>query len=292
VKITFNVLLKPDACEVLKRDSTLAATLDPSAVVLQLDADDARLDRLLEITRHTSGLWLNPWMTFTPAELSQAEFLQLDCRGKVIHETPADDTQNRATVDALVFQTTGGRLLPIKLLDRIALTKIKIAPNAIGCATEWTPEFIVPRAVADAFREEGLTGFELRPVLDSKTDRPHADFFLLYSTTIMPDAERDGTTIDQRATDNPGWRELGILTYDFAGSEKWRDFNRTAENWSSNDLPLWIVSQRVREVVVRRHFKGWGYRPVLRKDTSLHETYTRMWRVVLDRVSVNPRNHF
>jgi len=287
MKITFAVLLRPDARQALERNSTLAAT-----IVVHLGADDARLHQLLEITRHTSGLWLNPSMTFTSAELAEARFLQLDCRGKIVNETAADNTYNRATVDRGDFHSTGGRLLPIKLVDSIALTKIKIAPNAIGCATHWTPEFIVPRGVADAFREEGLTGFELRPVLDSKTRQPHPDFFLLYSTSIMPDAERDATTIDQSATDNPGWRELGVLTYDFTGWEACCDFNRTAENWSNSHLPFWIVSQRVREVVVRRGFKGWGYRPVLEKGTPLHETYMRLWRDILDRVSVNPRNIF
>ncbi len=292
MKISFNVLIRPEALQALERHPALAATLDTSAIVVPLDADDPRLHQLLEITRDTKGLWLNPGMTFTTAEVAQARFLQLDCRSKIVNETAADSSYNRAAVDGADFHSTGGRVLPIKLVDRLALTKIAIAPNAIGCATHWTPEFVVPRGVADAFREEGLTGFELRPVFNSKTKQPHPDFFLLYSASIMPDAERDATTIDQRGTDNPGWRELGALTYDFTGSDTCCDFNRTAENWSNSHLPLWIVSQRVREAMVRRGLKGWGYRPVLEKGTPLHETYTRMWRDILDRVSVNPRNIF
>jgi hypothetical protein len=259
-------------------------------MVLELDHDDLKLHRLLEVTRHTSGAWLNPYMTFTAAETAAARFLQLQCRGKILNETPKDSQKNRAIVDGLGFQPTHGRLLKIKLLDRIAITKIGIAPTAIGCATHWTPEFIVPRAVAAAFGEEGLTGFELKPVLDAKAGRPHADFFLLYSPSIMPEAARDATTIEHRDAEG-GWRALGALSYGFSGHENLRDFNRTAENWSSNHLPFWIVSQRVREVVTRRRFKGWGYLPVLEKGTPLHATYASLWADALARISANPRNH-
>ena len=290
--ITFRILLKPDASEALARDPVLGRVLDLSAVVLDLAHDDPKFHRLLEVTRYTHGAWLNPFMTFTAAETASARFLQLQCRGKILNETPKDNEQNRAIVDGHGFQPTRGKLLTIKLLDRIAITKIAIAPNAIGCATHWTPEFIVPRAVTVAFREEGLTGFEVRPVIDAKAGRPHADFFLLYSPSIMPEAERDATTIDQRETDAGGWRELGALTYSFTGKEKLHDFNRTAENWGSNHLPFWIVSRRVREVVTRRRFKGWGYLPVLEKGTPLHQAYTRLWAEALERIAVNPRNFF
>jgi len=294
VTLTFRVVLKRDAREALARDPALAGELDPSALVLELDADDPRLHRLLETTRHTAGVWLNPIMTFTSAELAAVKFLQVDCRGKIVRETSADNEANRSIVDRLAFHSERGRVLPIKLLDRITLTKVPLAPNAIGCATDWTLEFIVPRAVADVFRDEGLTGFELRPVVDAK-GREHDDFFLLYSSSIMPDAQRDATTLDQRHTDAPGWRELGVLTYEFSGPPEGgplRDFNRTAENWASNNLPLWIVSQRVRDVVARRGLKGWGYRPVLERGTALHQTYLRLWSDALERVAVNPRNTF
>jgi hypothetical protein len=292
VTITFRILLKPDATEAASRVPALAERLNLKAVVLDLAHDDPKFHLLLEVTRHTRGAWLNPYMTFTAAELAAAKFLQLDCRGKIVRETPADNDHNRASVDGMGFHSAGGRRLPIKLLDQIALTKIPLAPNTIGCATDWTPEFIVSRAVADAFREEALTGFDVRPVIDAKARRPHADFFLLHSSSIMPDAQRDPTTIDQRATDNPGWRELGVLTYDLSGREKLCDFNRTAEDWSNSHLPLWIVSQRVREVVSRRRFKGWGYRPVLEKGTPQHQEYTRLWAEAFERVSANPRHHF
>jgi hypothetical protein len=161
----------------------------------------------------------------------------------------------------------------------------------VGCATHWTPDFVVPRAVADAFAQEGLTGFELKPVLDAKAGRPHADFFLLYSSSIMPEAERGATGVDVRNSEG-GWRELGAITYHFTGKEKLLDFNRTAENFGSNHLPFWIVSQRVREVMTKRKFKGWGYQPVLEKGTPLHQEHTRLWAEALQRISVNPRNFF
>ena len=292
MRITFRIVLKPDASAAVARDPALAEAIDLTAVAVELDHDDPSFHRLLELTRQTSGAWLNPYMTFTAAETAAARYLQLQCRGKIINETPADSAKNREIVDGADLQMMEGRRLPIKLLDRFALTKITIAPNAIGCAAQWSPEFVVPRAVADAFKEEALTGFELRPLLDAKAGRPHPDFFMLYSGSIMPDADRGATMIDQRSTDAGGWRELGALTYDFDGGQPPADFNRTAENFGSNQLPFWIVSQRVRDVMKRRGFKGWGYLPVLEKGTPLHTEYTRMWQEALDRIAVNPRNTF
>ena len=290
MRITFRIVLKPDASAAVARDPALAEGIDLTAVAVELDHDDPRFHRLLQVTRHTQGGWFNPYMSFTAAEISAAKFLQLDCRGKILDETSADSDQNRQIVGGCAFHRAGERALPIRLIDRIALTKVAIAPNAVGCATHWMPEFVLPRAIADAFREDGLTGFETRPVMNSKAGQPHADFFLLYSSSIMPEAERDVTTLDQRATDNPAWRELGALSYQFDGGEEPRDFNRTAENWSNHHLPLWIVSQRVREVVTRRKFKGWAYRPVLEKGSPLHAEYLAMWTAAVDRIRENPRN--
>jgi len=290
MKISFSILLKPDASEALARDPVLGGgVLDLASVRLELDDDDPKFDRLLEVTRHTTGGFFTPYMTFTAAELAAAKFLQVDCRGKILNETSKDTDQNRHILKSAAFQHTPGRSLTIKLVDRIALTKITIAPNAIGCATDWMPEFVVPRAIADAFREEGLTGFETKPVVNGKADQQHADFFLLYSSSIMPDAERNVTTIDRREQ-REGWRALGVLTYDFSNGAEPCDFNRTAEDFGANHLPLWIVSQRVREVVTRRKFKGWAYRPVLEKGTPLHSEYTRMWSEAIERISVSPNN--
>ena len=82
------------------------------------------------------------------------------------------------------------------------------------------------------------------------------------------------------------------MTYHLDGGAHLCDFNRTAENWSSNHLPLLIVSQRVRDVMTRRGFKGWGYRPVLERGTPLHQTYLRLWSEALERVGINARNRF
>ena len=87
---------------------------------------------------------------------------------------------------------------------------------------------------------------------------------MLYSRSIMPPAERNATMIDRRETDAGGWCAL----------------------------PLWIVSQRVREVMKRRGFKGWGYQPVLETGTPLHHEYMRLWSEALERIAVNPRNLF
>ena len=290
MKISFSILLKPDASDAVARDPVLGGgVLDLASVRLELDCNDPKFERLLEVTRHTGGGFFTPYMTFTAAELAAAKFLQVDCRGKILNETSKDTDQNRHILKSAAFHHAPGRSLTIKLVDRIAITKIAVAPNAIGCATDWMPEFVVPRAIADAFRDEGLTGFETRPVVNGKTDQPHADFFLLYSSSIMPDAERNVTTIDRRA-EREGWRAFGVLTYDFSNGAEPCDFNRTAEDFGANHFPLWIVSRRVREVVTRRKIKGWAFRPVLEKGTAVHAEYLRMWTEAIDRILVNPHN--
>jgi hypothetical protein len=292
VTITLRIALKPDARAALARDPALAAALDSSAVVIELHADDPRFHRLLELTRHTTGAWLNPVMTFSAAEMAQARFFQLECRGKIVRETRTDNDVNRARIEELGFHRAGERALPITLIDRVALSKIALAPNAVGCATDWMSEFVVPRGVMDVFAREGLTGAEGHPVIDAKTRQPHADFFLLYAASIMPDAQRDLTTIDQRATDTGGWRELGCLTYALTGREELFDFNRTAEDWSNNHLPLWVVSARVREVFQANRLKGWAFRPVLETGTPLHNTYLEAWTALFERIAINPHNRF
>jgi hypothetical protein len=70
------------------------------------------------------------------------------------------------------------------------------------------------------------------------------------------------------------------------------DLNRTAENFSNNYMPLWVVSARVRACVLAAKLKGWAFRPVLEPGTPLHEAYRTLWSDLLSRTAVNPRNRF
>ena len=154
---------------------------------------------------------------------------------------------------------------------------------------EWTAEFIIGSAVARAFEDEGFTGYSLRPVWNPKTVEEHKDVFQLYSEAIMPPAQLDLTT---PPADGGGVRQLGCLVCQIDAGAQLPDFNRTAEDWSSNSMPLWVVSQRVRNCFRRNKFRGWAFRPVVEAGSELHGEYLTMWQDVFERVSTNPRNFF
>jgi hypothetical protein len=221
--------------------------------------------------------------------LDQARFFQLECR-KLVREGPGDYEANIARLRELPFRETGDSFR-IKLLDRFALSRAPLKPNEVACAGDWTAEFIVSRGAARIFEEASLCGFSLRPVVVPKTGKEYEDVFLLYTESLMPRAELDLTVLPFPGEES-GYRQLACLTYDFSGGEPASDFNRTAENWSSNYMPVWVISARVRDCFVRNKLKGWAFRPVLEKGTALHAAYVAKWQDLIDRVSVNPRHHF
>lgn len=287
--ITLRIAPRPDAEAAILRDRDLARTADRTGMIFEIDADDPLLDRLLEATRNTSGSFFNPVMTFSAAELAQARRFQPECRGKIVKESKQDYEANRARLDATPFQRVNGQPLPIKIIDRLTFSKVAVAPNAFACAGDWMSEFLAGAAVAAAFRDASLADYELRPVFDAKTGAPHRDVFHLFTASIMPPAQLDSTTI-QLKTETQSWRQLGCLSYlpgTVAG-----DFNRTAENFSNNYMPIWVVSARVRECVEGAKLKGWAFRPVLEAGTPLRAAYTARWTGLLARVAVNPRNRF
>ena len=287
--ITLRIAPRADAWAAVLRDPQLVRAVDPTGTIVEIDTSDPLLDRFLELTRHTAGSFFNPVMTFTPAELSQARYVQADCRGKIVRESARDYEANRARLDALDFHHVDGGPLRIKIIDRLTFSKIDIPANAIGCAGDWMAEFIVGAAVASALRAASLSGYELRPVYHPKTGEAHPEFFHLYTKAIMPPAQLDATTIPLN-TETRGWRELGCLSYSVSGQLE--DLNRTAENFSNNYMPLWVVSARVRACVLAAKLKGWAFRPVLEPGTPLHEAYRTLWSDLLSRTAVNPRNRF
>jgi hypothetical protein len=232
-------------------------------------------------------------MEFTAKELAQSRFFQLECRGKVIREKGGDYDLNIARLHSLPFITAGPGAR-IRLLDRIALRGANVGPNQVACATDWMAEFVVSREVGRIFESEGLTGFTLRPVFDSKTKADHDTLFQLYTDHIMPRASVDATTPAVRGQTDPEERhQLACLTYDFGGNPPTADFHRTAEAWSNNDMPLWIVTARARECFERHKLRGWAFRPVMEVGTALYLTYTELWEDLFARVArSNPGHHF
>ena len=292
MKINLRILCQKDAIAALARDPEISRACDLKAIVFDLDADDPLFDRFLELTRDTSGCWMNPVMAFTPAEMAQARFFQLECR-KLVREGPGDYEVNIARLRELPFIETGP--FRIKLLDRIALSRASLRPNEVACAGDWTAEFIVSRGVARVFEQAGLTGFSLRPVIAPKSGKELEDVFLLYTGSLLPLAELDLTTpfVPGGGEECQGsYTQLACLTYDFrSAAPPAVDFFRTAEAWSSNHMPFWVISERVREVFVRWKLRGWAFRPVLEKGTDLHAAYTAKWRELMDRISASNRQH-
>lgn len=257
-------------------------------VVLELDSQSERLPRFLHATRHASGNWFNPIMKFTKKELDNTAFFQLECR-KTLEESDDDYESNNRSVESLdLIKTTAG--MEIRLPDRITLSKVgPLKPNMVACVGQWLREFVVHSDVTAAMSAEGLSGYSLRPVLNARTQAAHADVHQLYCTTIMPPAELDRTT---PPADGGGVRQLGCFTYENLELQSPTDFNRTAEDWASLNMPLWVVSARVRECFMRNKFKGWAFRPVLAKGSEMHREYERLWDELFEQVSVNPHNFF
>lgn len=221
--------------------------------------------------------------------MAAARYFQLECR-KLLKEGPGDYEINIVRLRGLpLLHTRGGK---IRLLDRVALRGASLKPNEVGCAGDWMAEFVVAREAGRIFDKEELTGFALRSVLDPKTGKDYDDLFQLYTENLMPRAELDLTTPPLPGEHKP--RQLACLTYDFSQEpEPTSDFNRTAEAWSSNDMPVWIVKGRVRDVFTRNKLRGWAFRPVLEEGTELRKTYLAKWRELMDRIQEsNPRHFF
>ncbi len=288
MKVSLRILCQKDAVAALARDPEVARTCDLSATVFDLAADSPIFARLLELTTSTSGAWLNPVTEFTSAELSSVRFFQLEGR-KLVREGPGDYDINIARLRARPVIRSGP--FRIRLLDSLALSKVTLRPNEVACAGDWTAEFIVSRAVGRIFADEGLEGFALRPVTSPRSNLAHPDVALLYTEALLPQAVLDVTT-PVHPDEEGGHSELGCLSYDFSAGLPTGDFFRTGENWSSNQMPVWVVSGRVRDVFRRHKLRGWAFRPVLEIGTPLHASYLATWRDLMGRVAASNPKHF
>jgi hypothetical protein len=292
MRILIRSTCKPDVLQAFAADPANAALVKvESRDVEEFDSTNPAFARLLEAAKGRSSCWFRPWTEFTPAEVASCRFLQLECRGRVLKEGRRDYETNVSRLRSLPFIENGPGAR-IRLLDRIALRGVKIKPNEIAGAVEWMAEFAVSRGAAQIFESEGLSGFSLQPLIDSKTGQPYADAFQLYSSHLMPRAVIDVSTPLHADHNTPHDRvELGCLTYRFRDDTPKVDFLRTAEAWSSNDMPVWIVSQRVRECYLRHKLRGWAFRPVLEPGTDLHREYLRLWNDLVDGVHASNPDH-
>ncbi len=290
MKICLRVGCPPDARSVLKKDSVVANACDVDIVsVFEIDSESEIFDRILKLTKNTDGLGFNPIMDFTRSELSQVEYFQLECRGTIVKENDKDYALNSSRLQEVEFIKKSD-WAKIKIIDRIAFHKISLKPNTIGCASDWMPEFVIPKTIGKIFKKAGLKGFSLHPILNTKNGTNYEDCFQLYTENIMPPAELNLTTPKSSGDGEP--RQIGCITYNQLNEDKISDFNRTAEDWSGNSMPIWIVKRAVLECFKENKLRGWAFRPVLIKDTDLYNAYIIKWKSLFERISVNPNNTF
>lgn len=288
MKINLRILFQAEAKPAL-RETGLFSNDELESVVLDLDSESDRFARFVQATRDTiTGSWFNPIMTFTRKELDSADYFQLECR-KTLEENRKDYEWNDSHVGSLdLIKTRAGQ--KIKLPDRIAVSQVTpLKPHMVAGVGQWLQEYVVQDHVVAAFSRDSLSGYSLRPLFNGRTKTAHTDVHQLYSSAIMPPAELDPTT---PPADGGGVRQLGCLTYQDLEQHNLSDFNRTAEDWASGNMPLWVVSAAVRDCFIRNKFKGWAFRPVLSKGSEMHRQYEALWDALFKKISINPLNFF
>lgn len=217
----------------------------------------------------------------TAAELEGCSHFEAVCRS-TIGQTRADSKATMAAYHQDTLHPTASRWA-VRLPQRIFLSK-PVADGAISHVDEWTGEYVLGPQVAQALRESGLTGFELRPVLHHKTGEAHEVGHHLVARTLLPAALEDATTFETfddgpRQPSTP--RRYGLLTYAEGALEDSPDLARTAEPWGHWRTPVWIVRQRARAWFEQQQVRGWKFQPVLAAGSRLHAEHTQRWSDLL-----------
>ncbi|MFY0564560.1 hypothetical protein ACN28E_11965 [Archangium lansingense] len=293
MKINLYLCYGGDVEAALAADPDIAGQFKLGVSAFWVDGESEAFDRILELTKTTSGLRLTPDCVFTAKEQSQARYFQVLSRKRVKASMP-DNLANLAHVKALTpVKTAEG--LAIKRMERIELSKVVLDANTVAVLDDWAAEYLAGANVAELLKKAGLKGLELRPVYHRKTKAPHEGVFQLYTESVMPPVERNISVLGVRAAafseDSPV-RMLGALSYALDGAPELADFNRTAEPFSSNQLPFWVVSRKVVELFQEHEVKGWVFRPVLETGTALYKDHLARWEVLRKKLASNPRHHF
>jgi hypothetical protein len=217
----------------------------------------------------------------SPSELQACSHFEAVCRS-TIGQTRADSKATMAAYHQDTLHPTASRWA-VRLPQRIFLSK-PVADGAISHVDERTGDYVLGPQVAQALRDSGLTGFELRPVLHHKTGEAHEAGHHLVARTLLPAALEDATTFETfddgpRQPSTP--RRYGLLTYAEGALEDSPDLARTAEPWGSWRTPVWIVRQRARAWFEQQQVRGWKFQPVLAAGSRLHAEHTQRWSDLL-----------
>ena len=247
------------------------------------DAASPVLGKLLELAEGEPVSFLRD-VQCSAAELESASHVEAVTRSSV-PQSRADSKATMAAYHMDSLHPTSSRW-SVRLPQRIYLTKA-VADTAISHVDEWTGEYVLGAQAAQALRESGLTGFELRPVLHHKTGTAHDAGHHLVARELLPAALEDGTvfeTFDDGPRQPSTPRRYGLLSYAQGGLDASPDLARTAEPWGAWRTPPWIVRQRARGWFESAQVRGWKFQPVLESGSKLHAEHTQRWSDLLGRL--------
>ena len=243
-----------------------------------VSVSDPVLSDIIRDGDEADGFWVSGELVLSREKRQQLTRFQPVAR-YALKETDRDYESNSKVADAAP-PIDAGASEPIHLPRGFALSRISMKPNMVGVIGQWTSEYVVGAAVAQALKEEGFSGFELLPVLVTKSGTPYDGFFQLFSEVVLPPAVLDSSVerISSRFAEEDGrLRHLGCLGYSSTDLADRPDFARTAEPWATWSSPFWIVSAVVEALFKRLRFRGWHFRPILVTGTELYDTYEATW---------------
>lgn len=244
------------------------------------DASGPILPRLLELSGGEPVSFLRE-VQCSPAELASCTHFEAVCRS-TIAQTRADSKATMAAYHSDSLHPTASRW-SVRLPQKIYLSK-PVAGSAITHVDDWTGEYVVGPQAAQGLRASGLTGFELRAVLQHENAAAHDPGQHLVARELLPAALEDATTFETfddgpRQPSTP--RRYGLLSYAAGALEGSPDLARTAEPWGAWRTPVWIVHQRARAWFESAQVRGWKFQPVLDAGSRLHAEHSQKWEHVL-----------
>lgn len=289
------IFLRPGLCGQalagrLAGDPALTQALgpEPNAAVGYLfkkffDAGTPVLARILEHAKaQGERLSFLRDVQFSAREIAAASHLEVVCR-KTIGQS---DAESRTTLDdyhADPLHATASRWR-VRLPRRMFLGK-PVPPETIAHVDQYTGEYVLGAAAAEALRTSGLGGWELQPVLHWKTLQPQPQVGMHLTTReLLPPALLCASTFETlddgpRAPSTP--RRHGALSYARGALAGSADFARTAEPWCEWSTPQWVVRQRVRTWYEEAGLRGWAFWPVLEEGTPLQREHEERWETLL-----------
>lgn len=227
------------------------------------------------------GFGVSTEWRLTESEMADLSHFSVLCRLTV----PESDASYKRNYDmwlsSPLIQSEGCE--PIRLARGFHMTSIKLRGNSIAGIGEWTEEYVCGADVLDIFREEKLTGFSPEPVFQTRSGAPLPNVSQLYSEVKLSPVASQGLVKTMQEFG-------GLLCYEIMQLTGQQDFARTAEPWRSprHGWPLWVISSRVRNLILARGIRGWAFRPVLSTNSAIYDSYLSQAEVLISLIRSAP----